>query len=237
MVITFPARLPRSWFIGLIAVCRQLAQFFELGLWQLNKNVKPNIRLTGPGKVASGVNVSGGHIQGRQSLCGRTGDSTCDHERAPTKRQIGTYLQGKTTLVCGLVAVSRTGSDISNGKIHIALSNRQCCSVREEFVPRGSGPGQMSTFGKNLIERLRPGWLMLNLKTKWETARSRPEEFEYTAMRKRGERTSRLSCASSLPGAVMAVSNHSFDRQRSIESVGRIVEDQDGVAGVGMEPA
>jgi hypothetical protein len=33
--------------------------------------------------------------------------------------------------------------------------------------------------------------------------------------------------------AVMAVNSHSFDRQRSIESVGVIVEDEDGVAGVG----
>ena len=46
--------------IGLIAVCWQLTQFFEPGLWQFNKDVKPNIRLTRPGKVASGVNVSGG---------------------------------------------------------------------------------------------------------------------------------------------------------------------------------
>ncbi len=50
--------------IGLIPVCRQLTQFFELGLWQFDNDVKPNIRVTRPGKVASGVNVSGGHIQG-----------------------------------------------------------------------------------------------------------------------------------------------------------------------------
>ena len=37
--------------IGLIPVCGQLAQFFELGLWQFNNDVKPNIRLTRPGKV------------------------------------------------------------------------------------------------------------------------------------------------------------------------------------------
>jgi hypothetical protein len=53
-------------------------------------DVKPNIRLTRPGKVASGVDVSGGHIQGRQSLCCRRGDAACDHELAPKmKRQDG----------------------------------------------------------------------------------------------------------------------------------------------------
>ena len=46
----------------------QLTQFCELGLWQFDYDVKPNIRLTRPGKVASGVDVIGGHIQSRQSL-------------------------------------------------------------------------------------------------------------------------------------------------------------------------
>ena len=44
--------------IGLIPVRRQLTQFFELGLRHSNNEVKPNIRVTRPGKVASGVNVS-----------------------------------------------------------------------------------------------------------------------------------------------------------------------------------
>jgi hypothetical protein len=48
-----PSKTAKKLVIGLIPVCRQLTQFFELGLWQLNKNVKPNIRLTRPGKVAS----------------------------------------------------------------------------------------------------------------------------------------------------------------------------------------
>ena len=60
-----PSKTAKKLVIGLIPVCRQLTQFFELGLWQFNKDIKPNIRLTRPGKVASGVNVSGGHIQGR----------------------------------------------------------------------------------------------------------------------------------------------------------------------------
>src|SRR6478672_6680964 len=58
-----PSKTAKKLVIGLIAVCRQLTQFFELGLWQFNKDVKPNIRLTRPGKVASSVNVSGGHIR------------------------------------------------------------------------------------------------------------------------------------------------------------------------------
>ena len=135
-----PSKTAKKLVIGLIPVCRQLTQFFELGLWHFDNDVEPNIRLTRPGKVASGVNVSGGHIQGRQSLCCRSGDSACDQERAPKmKRQIGTYLQGKTTLPCARVTASNTGSDISNVKIRIGLSNLQCCSGREEFVSRGSG--------------------------------------------------------------------------------------------------
>ena len=138
-----PSKTAKKLVIGLIPVCRQLTQFFELGLWQFNNDVKPNIRVTRPGKVASGVNVSGGHIQGRQSLWCRSGDSACDHERAPKmKRQIRTDLQGKTILLCARVTVSHTGSDISNVKILIGLSNRQCCCAREEFVSRGSGPGR-----------------------------------------------------------------------------------------------
>jgi hypothetical protein len=78
-----PSKTAKKLVIGLIPVCRQLTQFFELGLWQFNNDVKPNIRVTRPGKVASGVNVSGGHIQGRQSLWCRSGDSACAHERAP----------------------------------------------------------------------------------------------------------------------------------------------------------
>ena len=101
-----PSKTAKKLVIGLIPVCRQLTQFFELGLWQFNNDVKPNIRLTRPGKVASGVNVIGGHIQGRQSLWCRSGDSACDYERAPKmKRQIGTGLQGKTTLPCARVTV------------------------------------------------------------------------------------------------------------------------------------
>jgi hypothetical protein len=63
-----PSKTAKKLVIGLIPVCGQLTQFFELGVWQFNKNVKPNIRLTGPGKVASGVNVGGGHIRVRQSF-------------------------------------------------------------------------------------------------------------------------------------------------------------------------
>jgi hypothetical protein len=57
-----PSKTPEKLVIGLIPVCRQLTQFFELGLWQFNNDVKSSIRLTGPGKVASGVNVGGGHV-------------------------------------------------------------------------------------------------------------------------------------------------------------------------------
>ena len=67
-----PGKTAKKLVIGLIPVCRQLTQFFELGLWQFNNDVKPNIRVTRPGKVASGVNVSGGHIQGRKSFCVRS---------------------------------------------------------------------------------------------------------------------------------------------------------------------
>jgi len=99
-----PSKTAKKLVIGLIPVCGQLTQFFELGLWQFNNDIKSSIRLTRPGKVASGVNVSGGHIQGRQSLWCRSGDSACDHERAPKmKRQIRTDLQGKTTLPCARV--------------------------------------------------------------------------------------------------------------------------------------
>jgi hypothetical protein len=64
--------------IGLIHFCGQLAQFFELGFWHFNNDVKLNIWMTRPGKVASGVNVGGGHIRGRQSLWSRSGDSPYD---------------------------------------------------------------------------------------------------------------------------------------------------------------
>jgi hypothetical protein len=63
-----PSKTAKKLVIGLVPVCRQLTQFFELGLWQFNYDVKPNIRVTRAGKVAPGVSVSGGHIQGRQSL-------------------------------------------------------------------------------------------------------------------------------------------------------------------------
>ena len=80
---------------------------------------------------------------------------------------------------------------------------------------------------------------MFNLKTIGRTVDCAREEFEYQRrMRKRGERTSRLSGTSSLPGrSGMAVSYHSLGRWRSIKSVGRIVENEDGVAGVGLEPS
>ena len=73
-----PGKTTKKLVIGLIPVCRQLAQFFELCLQQFNNDVKPNIRVTRPGKVASGVNVSGGHMQGRQSLWSRSEDSARD---------------------------------------------------------------------------------------------------------------------------------------------------------------
>ena len=59
-----PTKTAKKLVIGLIPVCRQLTQFFELGLWHFDNDAEPNIRVTRPGKVASGVNVSGGHIQG-----------------------------------------------------------------------------------------------------------------------------------------------------------------------------
>ena len=57
-----PSKTAKNLVVGLIPVWGQFTEFFELGLWQFNKDVKPNIRLTGPGKVASGVNVGGGHV-------------------------------------------------------------------------------------------------------------------------------------------------------------------------------
>jgi hypothetical protein len=59
-----PSKTAKKLVIGLIPVCRQLTQFFEFGFWHFDNDVEPNIRVTRPGKVASGVNVSGGHIQG-----------------------------------------------------------------------------------------------------------------------------------------------------------------------------
>src|SRR5208282_1300615 len=101
-----PSKTAKKLVIGSIPVCRQLTQFFEFGLWQFNNDVKPNIRVTRPRKVASGVNVSGGHIQGRQSLWCRSGNSACDYECAPKmKRKIGAGLQGKTALLCARVTV------------------------------------------------------------------------------------------------------------------------------------
>jgi hypothetical protein len=44
-----PSKTTKKLVIGLIPVCRQLTQFFELGLWQFNKDVQPNIRLIRPG--------------------------------------------------------------------------------------------------------------------------------------------------------------------------------------------
>jgi hypothetical protein len=63
----FSGKTAKKLVIGLIPVCRQLTQFFEFGLWQFNDHVKPNIRMIRPREIASGVNLSGGHIQGRQS--------------------------------------------------------------------------------------------------------------------------------------------------------------------------
>jgi hypothetical protein len=45
--------------IGLIPVCRQLTQFFELGLWQFNNDVKPSVRVTRQGKVCIGRKCQG----------------------------------------------------------------------------------------------------------------------------------------------------------------------------------
>ncbi len=61
----FLGKTAKKLVIGLIPVCRQFTQFFEFGLWHFDSDVEPNIRVTRPGKIASGVNVSGGHIQGR----------------------------------------------------------------------------------------------------------------------------------------------------------------------------
>jgi len=132
-----PGKTAKKLVISLIPVRRHLTQFLELGLGQFYNDVKPNIRVTRPGKVASGVNVSGGHIQGRQFLWFRSGDSACNRERAPKmKRQIRTDLQGKTTLPCARVTVSHMGSDNSSAKI-LVLSNRQCCCAQGGVcVPR-----------------------------------------------------------------------------------------------------
>ena len=83
------------------------------------------MRVTRPGKVASGVNVSGGHIQGAPVFFGLGAEiQRVIHERAPKmKRQTETDLQGKTTL--------------------------PCASVQRIWARR------MSTFGNNLFERLR----------------------------------------------------------------------------------
>src|SRR3984893_2766394 len=96
-----PSKTAKKLVIGLIPVCRLLTHFFELGLWHFDNDVEPNIRVSRPGKVASGVNVSGGHIQGRQSLRCRSGDSACDYESAPKmKRQIGTSARQNDTSLC-----------------------------------------------------------------------------------------------------------------------------------------
>jgi len=84
-----PSKAAKKLVIGLIPVCRQLTQFFELGLGQFNNDVKPNIRVTRPSKVASRVNVSGGHVQGRQFLWCGSGDQACNRERAPKMKRIG----------------------------------------------------------------------------------------------------------------------------------------------------
>jgi hypothetical protein len=39
-----PSKTAKKLVIGSIPVCRQLTQFFVLGLWQFNKDIKPNIR-------------------------------------------------------------------------------------------------------------------------------------------------------------------------------------------------
>jgi hypothetical protein len=41
-----PGKTAKKLIIGLIPVCRQLPEFFELGLWQFNNHVNPNIRVT-----------------------------------------------------------------------------------------------------------------------------------------------------------------------------------------------
>jgi hypothetical protein len=64
----FSGKTAKKLVIGLIPVRRQLTQFFEFGLCQFNDDVKPNIRMIRSDEIASGVNVSLGHIQGRQSL-------------------------------------------------------------------------------------------------------------------------------------------------------------------------
>jgi hypothetical protein len=38
-----PSKTAKKLVIGLIPVCRQLTQFFELCLWQFSNDVKPNI--------------------------------------------------------------------------------------------------------------------------------------------------------------------------------------------------
>ena len=98
-----PGKTAKKLVIGLIPICRQLTQFFELGLWHFDNDVEPNIRVTRPGKIASGVNVSEGHIQGLSRLGLGSEIQDMIHERAPKmKQQMRTDLQGKTTLPCAL---------------------------------------------------------------------------------------------------------------------------------------
>ena len=63
-----PGKTAKKLVIGLVPVCRQSTQFFEFGLWYLDNDVKTDIWLTRAGKVASGVNVGGWHIQ-QAKLC------------------------------------------------------------------------------------------------------------------------------------------------------------------------
>jgi len=96
----------------------------------------------------------------------------------------------------------------------------------------------MSTFRNNLIERLRTRLVDVDLKTNWEKVSiALAKKFEFRRTRKYGA-NGRADCPVRVlcQGAAMAVTNHSLGRWGSIKSVWRIVENEDGVAGVRLEP-
>jgi hypothetical protein len=91
----------------------------------------------------------------------------------------------------------------------------------------------MSTFGNSLIEHLRTRLVDVQPQKKLtERSIALAKNLNIDRKAKTGRTDEQIVPVHLLCQAVMAVSNHSFDRQRLIERVGRIVEDQDGVAGV-----
>ena len=64
----FPGQTAKKLVISLIKVARQSTQLFEFGLWYFDDDVKADIGLTRPRKVASGIDVGGGHTQVDQPM-------------------------------------------------------------------------------------------------------------------------------------------------------------------------